>query len=91
MKIALAGFDYANKQELIDYLNGLIVQNFPLLVQILYRLDINETKLKLLLKQNTNQEAAAIIADLIIEREQQKELTKKMFASQVTIPEEDKW
>jgi len=59
-------------QQLADYINQLILVNFERLVQLLYRIDVSEAKLKYLLKENPNEDAGRIIALLIIERQIQK-------------------
>lgn len=41
----------------------LISGNFNRLLSILYRIDVNENKLKVLLKQNPDTDAALLIAD----------------------------
>ena len=64
-------------QQLADYLNQLILVNFERLVQLLYRIDVSEAKLKYLLKENPNEDAGRIIALLIIERQIQKIKFKK--------------
>ena len=62
--------DILNK--LAEEINQLILVNFERLVQLLYRIDVSEMKLKILLKENPNQDAGKIIASLIIERQLQK-------------------
>ena len=57
---------------LAAYVNELIMTNFERLVQLLYRIDVSEEKLKKLLRQNPESDAGIIIADLIIERQKQK-------------------
>jgi hypothetical protein len=64
-------------QQLSDYINQLILVNFERLVQLLYRIDVSEAKLKYLLKENPNEDAGRIIALLIIERQIQKIKFKK--------------
>jgi hypothetical protein len=64
-------------QQLSDYINQLILANFERLVQLLYRIDVSEAKLKYLLKENPNEDAGRIIALLIIERQIQKIKFKK--------------
>lgn len=64
-------------QQLADYINNLILTNFERLVQLLYRIDVNEAKLKYLLKENPAEDAGRIIALLIIERQIQKIKFKK--------------
>ena len=58
--------------ELSAYINNLIVQDFEGLVSLLYRLDINEKKLKYLLSVDSGINASDTIAALIIERQLQK-------------------
>ena len=57
---------------LAAYVNELIMTNFERLVQLLYRIDVSEEKLKKLLRQNPESDAGLIIANLIIERQKQK-------------------
>jgi len=57
---------------LAAYINELILTNFERLVQLLYRIDVSEEKLKKLLRQNPESDAGVIIASLIIERQKQK-------------------
>lgn len=87
-----AGNFDAFKQQLAVYINSLIVNDFSKLIFILYRLDISEKKLKQLLQENKQYDAGAIIADMIIERQQQKIQLRKQFKQDAdSIPEEDKW
>jgi hypothetical protein len=78
-------------QELAAEINHLIVHNFAALVQILYRLDVSETKLKSVLAENPQDDAGLLIATLIIERLKKREEMKKQFPGQENIPEEDRW
>ena len=48
------------------------------MVQLLYRIDVSEAKLKKVLHENPNEDAAHLIADLIIER---RAIAKKARAS----------
>ena len=78
--------------QLIYFINDLINKDFQALVQLLYRIDVNEKKLKELLKQNENIDAASIIADLIINRQLQKIATKEQFKTkEKTKPNDDSW
>src|SRR6476469_5700305 len=69
------------QQKLIVYINSLIQTDFQKLVAILYRVDVDENKLKTILKNEAGKDAADIIAGLIIEREMQKIQTRKQFSS----------
>lgn len=77
--------------QLINLVNDLIEKDFPALVQLLYRIDVQEKKLKMLLKQNPEADAAPVIADLIIKRQLQKEITRKQFTRKDNPSREDKW
>ena len=78
-------------QKLSEFINHLIQTDFQKLVSILYRADVSETKLKLLLGQNSGRDAAPVIAKLIIEREQQKINSKSQFTGNESISDEEKW
>ena len=62
--------DFLN--ELAVEINQLILTNFERLVQLLFRIDVSEMKLKNLLKENPNEDAGKLIATLIVERQIQK-------------------
>lgn len=68
------------KEKLIGFINNLIQNDFQKLIAILYKVDVSESKLKLLLREGVGEDAADIIATLIIEREMQKIETRKKFA-----------
>ncbi len=69
----------------------MIDRDFNGLLNLLYRLDINENKLRKLLEDIPNEDAGRIIAAMIIERQLQKKKSKEMFKQEGEIPEEDKW
>ncbi len=71
----------ALQEKLIVFINDLIQNNFQRLVAILYKVDVDENKLKRILKEDAGKDAADIIATLIIEREIQKIETRKQFGS----------
>jgi hypothetical protein len=80
------------KEMLSSHINHLITNNFNLLVSLLYRIDVNETKLKTLLKDNPGEDAGRIIAELIIERQLQKIKTRQQFnQGKTTTSEEEAW
>ena len=58
--------------EITAYINHLINIDFPQLMQLLYRLDISEEKLKQILKEKPDENAGTIIATLIIDRQIKK-------------------
>ena len=80
------------REELIVLLNELINKDFNSLVQLLYRIDVNEKKIRLYLNQKTNEDSASVIADLIIERQLQKIETRKKFSKKDgNETDEEKW
>jgi len=80
------------RQQLVDAVSQLIQSDFNRLISSLYRLDVSEAKLKYLLQHNPAENAAAIITDLIIERQVQKIKSRRQFSRRDdNISEEDKW
>jgi len=69
------------KAKVSAYINDLIRNDFQKLLRILYKIDVDEEKLKKILKEDTERDAGEIIADLILEREKQKIETRKQFKS----------
>lgn len=82
---------------LAAHINDLIKNDFEKLVSCLYRIDVNEQKLKLLLQQYAGEDAGNIIALLIIERQEQKIKNRQQSDSDRIsqrdndINEEEKW
>lgn len=60
------------EQQLTDHINHLINTDFEKLIYYLYRIDVNESKMKQLLQQQAGENAAQLIARLIIDRQLQK-------------------
>ena len=79
------------KNVLSGYIHQLINNNFNKLVSILYRIDVNETKLKELLQDNPAADAGKIIAELIIDRQWQKIKSRNESRRNPDISEDDKW
>jgi len=67
----------------------LINTNFTGLVNLLYKIDIDETRLKKLLSEN--EDAAALITELIIERQLQKINTRASFSNPGPVGDDEKW
>lgn len=67
------------KRLLANKINTLIESHFEQLVNILYRLDINEVKLRQVLKENPNKDAGGLIAELVMERQLAKINTRQQF------------
>jgi hypothetical protein len=81
------------KEKLVAYINHLIINNFDELINALYRVDVSESKLKTLLKENSDSNTANTIAELIIERQLQKIKTREQFktSGKKENSDEEKW
>ena len=80
------------KQILAEKIDHLINNDFQKLVLILYRMDVSETKLKQLLNENPGTNAALIITDLMIERQEQKIISRQQFNKKdENISDDEKW
>lgn len=67
------------KIRLIEEIRYLLENDFHKLVSILYRMDVSEGKLRGLLQQNPEQDAAVLLAGLMVERAVQRQKTKEEF------------
>ena len=80
------------RSQLSAHINSLIEHDFKKLVVLLYRMDVSETKLRQLLKENPASDAGVIIADLVIERQAQKIKSRQQFRRRDNdIAENEKW
>lgn len=78
-------------RELEAHINAMILHRFDALVQVLYRMDVDERKLRHMLQEEGNTDAARIIAGLMVERQLQKIRTRQQFRRDSDIPEDEKW
>jgi hypothetical protein len=78
-------------QELAACVNKLINSDFSKLIAILYRIDIPETAVATVLQQQAGTDAGILIAQLILERQLQKQLMREQFTTQRVIPDDEKW
>ncbi|MBS1596619.1 MAG: hypothetical protein JST75_00230 [Bacteroidetes bacterium] len=79
------------KEKLSQHISYLINHDFAGLINMLYKIDVSEKKLKSLLKENTDADAGNIIAGLIIERQLQKIKTRQDMKRDDNRSNEDKW
>ena len=80
------------KQWLANQVNKLIDRDFSRLISILYRVDVSEKKLRALLEQHPGTDAGLIIADLLIERQTEKNKSReKNKQEEKDIDENEKW
>jgi hypothetical protein len=78
-------------EQLAEFINDLIDRDFSRLVQLLYRLDVSEDKLKSVLLEHPTGDAGDMIALLIIERIAQRQKAKELFKQDGEIPKDEKW
>mgnify|MGYP006899129994 CR=1 FL=1 len=76
---------------LIGHINHLVNTDFEKLVFYLYRIDVDEEKMRYLLAQKQDQNAAELIADLIIERQLQKIEYRKGREGGDKVEGEERW
>jgi N-acetylglucosamine kinase-like BadF-type ATPase len=80
------------QEKLSAHINRLIQHNFEQLVNLLYRIDVSEPKIKSLLQMQPGINAGDIIANLIIERQLQKIKSRQQFkTNNEGFTEEEKW
>ncbi len=79
------------KEELIKLINELINTDFSSLVQLLYRIDVDENKLKQNLNQHEGSDSASLIAEMIITRQLQKIESGDKFYENKKQPGEERW
>lgn len=79
------------KQNIREIVNDLIIHDFNQLVQFLYRVDVSEKKLKQLLHDFPQTDAAALITDLLIERQLEKARSRSSSKNDQQISDEEKW
>jgi hypothetical protein len=78
--------------KLSDHVNQLIAIDFQGLLFLLYKIDVDERKLKIHLSANATNDAGNIIATLIIERVIQREQSRKQFTNKPAADDqEEKW
>jgi hypothetical protein len=75
--------------ELETMINDLIKEDFSKLVQLLYRIDVSEVKLKNVLKEHPNQDAGKLIAQIVIERLAATKKARESFSTKSSSIEND--
>ena len=94
-KLSLALEKYSNddhelKSKLQQLVNELLINDFNQLVNLLYRMDVNENKLKKLLHDNPTTDASVLITDLLIERQLEKTKSRELFKNNNQVDENEK-
>ena len=68
MDINILAREKLSTPDLETLMNELIKNDFSKLVQLLYRIDVSEAKLKNILQTNPNEDAGKLIAQIVLER-----------------------
>ncbi|MEZ5007289.1 MAG: hypothetical protein R2753_03940 [Chitinophagales bacterium] len=66
---------------LIENIEWLLDHDFERLLSVLYRIDVSEIRVRKLIEQNEGEDAAGIMADLILERQAQKIESRKKYST----------
>ena len=78
-ELAPVGTEEALEAALAEKINALMEGNFDRLLQLLYRIDINEYRLRRLLLENEGEDAGMIIARLIVQRQWEKIESRRKY------------
>lgn len=84
MGLSLLELEKLSTTQLEDFINECIKSDFSRLVQLLYRIDVSEQKLKTILQANPNEDAGKLIAAVIIERLAATKKARESFANKRT-------
>lgn len=92
MEKTFSELEQLGPSDLIAFINDCIQHDFNKLVQLLYRIDVSEEKLKYILQLNPNEDAAKLIAAVIIERLAATKAARASFstANKIDQPNTDK-
>jgi hypothetical protein len=85
MEKALYEIEQLTPNDLIAYINDCIKNDFNKIVQLLYRIDVSEEKLKNILQSHPNEDAAKLIAILIVERLAATKAARAQFSTSTKI------
>ena len=89
--VSLRADEDENIRLIIDRINEMLQKDFPALLNILYRIDVSEEKLKSLLNSQPETDAAILITRLIIDRQKEKLRSRDINKTFGDIPEDEKW
>ena len=80
-----------SQKELVEFIRYLIQNDFEKLVFLLYRIDVYEDKIKNLLNTSSNTNAEELIAQAIMERLEEKRISREKHKTNTSLDEEEKW
>ena len=89
METNLLALEKLSTLELETMINDLIKEDFSKLVQLLYRIDVSEAKLKNVLKEHPNEDAGKLIAQIVIERLAATKKAREIFSTKGPSIEDD--
>ena len=89
METNLLALEKLSTSELETMINDLIKEDFSKLVQLLYRIDVSEAKLKNVLKEHPNEDAGKLIAQIVIERLAATKKARESFSTKAPSIEDD--
>ena len=82
----------ALREQLTEQINQLINEDFEKLVFLLYRIDVDEARMRALLAEQGNSNSAELLADLVLERQLQKIKSRRDFNQRdQRTSSEEKW
>ena len=79
------------RQQLAALVQELINHDFYALVQVLYRVDVAEAKIRQVLETHAGTDSSLLIADLLLERVEEKRAARASFQKKDDIPDDEKW
>lgn len=85
MELTIQALEKLAPEDLANAINELIKNDFSKLVQLLYRIDVSEAKLKYILQAHPNEDAGKLIAAVVIERLAATKKAREKFST----PKED--
>jgi hypothetical protein len=89
METNLLALEKLSTLELETLINDMIKEDFSKLVQLLYRIDVSEVKLKNILKEHPNEDAGKLIAQIVIERLAATKKARESFSTKPPSIEDD--
>ncbi len=85
MELTIQALEKLTPEDLAIAINELIKNDFSKLVQLLYRIDVSEAKLKYILQTHPNEDAGKLIVAVVIERLAATKKAREIFST----PKED--
>ncbi len=89
IEINLQSLEKLATPDLESLINELIKNDFSMLVQLLYRIDVSEQKLKNILQENPNENAGKLIAAVVLERLAATKKARESFKTPLGIDDQE--